>query len=84
MCRGIIIFMINKILAILIIVSGVAGVAFMFIPISESVRYIDAGIFILSSCAFGLIETIKIKKYLFTALIGLVAVIFIFGLVASF
>jgi hypothetical protein len=75
--------LINKILAILILVSGVLGLLFIFVPVSQSINDIDAGVFILSLCTFGLIETINRKKYLFTTLIGLMAIIFIIGIFSS-
>ncbi|NDB58039.1 hypothetical protein EB001_06315 [bacterium] len=75
--------LINKILAVLILISGVLGLLFIFVPVSQNINDIDAGVFILSLCAFGLIETIKIKKYLFTTLIGLMTIIFIIGIFSS-
>lgn len=75
--------LINKILAILIVISGVVLLSFTFISVSQNIQYIDAGVFILSLCTFGLIETVKRKKYLFTTLIGLIVIIFIIGLFSS-
>jgi len=73
----------NKILPFIIVISGILGLIFAFVPVLEQILYIDALIFVLSICAFGLMETTKRKKHLFSVLIILVAIIFIVGLVSA-
>lgn len=72
--------LITRILSIIVAVSGILSIAFIFIPVSQKIQYIDTYIFILGLCIFGLIYTVKEKKHLFSILIGLIAIIFLIGL----